>query len=115
MPLTNLKQTRTLICGPVFLPHYFTYFQVLAGHRTFSFWSLKAAILLALMEFTVAYTASFLYRRVKDNAGSLLFVSLTKESCSLNQIGEQEIIIPQRSGKDTVLLLTVCVRSKGEL
>lgn len=110
MPLTNLKQTRTLICGPVFLPHHFTYFQGLAGHRTFSFWSLKAAILLALMEFTVAYTASFLYRRVKDNAGSLLFVS-----CSLNQIGQQEIIFPQRSGKDIVLLLTVWVRIKGEL
>lgn len=110
MPLTNLKQTRTLICGPVFLPHYFTYFHGLAGHRTFSFGSLKAAVLLALTYFTVAYTASFLYRRIKDNAGSLLFVS-----CSLNQIGEQEIIIPQRPGKDTVLLLTVWVRSEGEL
>lgn len=50
----------------------------------------------------MAYTASFLYRRIKDNAGSLLFVS-----CSLNQIGEQEIIIPQRPGKDSPLAYSV--------
>ena len=72
-PLTNLKQAGTLICGRVLLPHHSICLQKFTGHRTFTFWGLKAALISELGEFRMNYREPFHYRWSTDNTDSLLW------------------------------------------